>query len=88
MLDKQFELQTIKQIKIMEQRNPTLGETRVQRNFNPTANETVENLKKKYASLIDLLEQMKVDGKNSRCISIAQTELETSCMYAVKSLFV
>jgi hypothetical protein len=88
MIDKQFELQTIKQIEIMEERNLTLGENRVQRNFNPTANETVENLKQKYASLIDLLEQMKVDGKNGRCISIAQTELETSCMYAVKSLFV
>lgn len=88
MLDKQFELQTIKQIEIMEERKLTLGEIRVQRNFNPTANETVENLKQRYASLIDLLEQMKVDGKNGRCISITQTELETSCMYAVKSLFV
>jgi len=41
-----------------------------------------------YAELIDLLEYMKEDGKNPRCLSIAQTELETSCMYAVKSLFV
>lgn len=67
--------------------NITLGEKRVQRNFNPTANPVVENLKQKYADLIDTLEDMKADGKEARCISIAQTELETSCMYAVKSIF-
>lgn len=72
----------------MENRPPTLGEQRVQRNFNPTANPIVENLKQRYAEMIDTLEEMKADGKDPRCISIAQTELETSCMYAVKSLFV
>jgi len=70
----------------MEQ-EPTIGEQRVQRNFNPSANPIVETLKSKYAELIDTLEEMKADGKNVRCLSIAQTELETSCMYAVKSLF-
>lgn len=70
-----------------ETRNPTLGEQRVQRNFNPTANPVIETLKQKYADLIDTLESMKADGKNARCLSIAQTELETSCMYAVKSIF-
>jgi len=68
--------------------NLTVGEMRVQRNFNPSANQQVEVIKKMYAELIDLLEYMKEDGKNPRCLSIAQTELETSCMYAVKSLFV
>lgn len=72
----------------MGNRPPTLGEQRVQKNFNPTANETVETLKQKYAEIIDILELMKDNGKNPRCISIAQTELETSCMYAVKSLFI
>jgi len=65
----------------------TLGTKRVQRNFNPSANPIIETLKQKYADLIDDLEAMKSDGKDARCISIAQTELETSCMYAVKSLF-
>jgi len=65
----------------------TLGTKRVQRNFNPSANPIIETLKQKYADLIDDLEAMKADGKDARCISIAQTELETSCMYAVKSLF-
>jgi len=70
-----------------ESRNPTVGEQRVQRSFNPSANPLVETLKQKYADLIDTLEAMKENGKNARCLSIAQTELETSCMYAVKSLF-
>lgn len=71
----------------MPQENVTLGEKRVQRNFNPSANPQVEGLKADYASLIDKLEYMRVQS-NGREISIAQTELETSCMYAVKSLFV
>lgn len=70
-----------------EARVMTTGEKRVQRNFNPTANPIVETLKAKYADLIDDLEAMKADGKDGRCLSLAQTELETSCMYAVKSLF-
>ena len=65
----------------------TLGQKRVQRNFNPSANPVVESLKDDYANLIDKLEFMR-DSKNWREVSIAQTELETSCMYAVKSLFV
>lgn len=69
------------------QRVPTLGEKRVQRNFNPSANPQIEDLKTDYAALIDKLEYMRV-ASNGREISIAQTELETSCMYAVKSLFV
>lgn len=66
---------------------PTLGQRRVQRSFNPTANVIVENLKQKYSEIIDYLESMR-NEKNGREISIAQTEAETSCMYAVKSLFV
>jgi hypothetical protein len=71
----------------MESRPQTLGEKRVQRNFNPTANIEVEQLKDYYAQIIDLLETKK-NEKNGREISIAQTEAETSCMYAVKSLFI
>lgn len=65
----------------------TLGERRVQRNFNVTANPVVESLKTKYADIIDTLEDLR-NSNNGREISIAQTEAETSCMYAVKSLFV
>jgi hypothetical protein len=67
--------------------NVTLGQKRVQRNFNPTANENVELLKQLYANIIDVLEANR-NEKNGREISIAQTEAETSCMYAVKALFV
>jgi len=67
--------------------NVTLGQKRVQRNFNPSANTQVEELKEAYAKLIDSVELNRND-KNGREISLAQTELETSCMYAVKSLFV
>ena len=67
--------------------NITLGQKRVQRNFNPSANPQVEKIKEQYANLIDVLEGLR-NEKNGREISIAQTEAETSCMYAVKSLFV
>jgi Holliday junction resolvase RusA-like endonuclease len=67
--------------------NVTLGQKRVQRNFNPSANPTIENLKDQHADLIDKLEIIKDDG-NAREIEIAQTYIETACMYAVKSLFV
>ena len=69
-------------------RELTFGEKRVQRKFNPSEDNKVDVLKRQYAGLLDLLEYMKEDGKDVRCLSIAQTELETSCMYAVKSLFV
>ena len=65
----------------------SLGQKRVQRNFNPSALQSIEELKEAYANLIDKLEVLKSLGRDKRCISIAQTELETSCMYAVKSLF-
>ena len=34
----------------------TLGQKRVQRNFNPSANQQVEELKEAYAKLIDVIE--------------------------------
>lgn len=67
--------------------NVTLGQKIVQRNFNPSANPVIEDLKEDFAKLIDKVEVLR-DAKNGREVSIAQTELETSCMYAVKSLFV
>jgi hypothetical protein len=67
--------------------NITLGQKRVQRNFNPSANPQVEEIKEMYANIIDHLETLR-NQTNGREVSIAQTEAETSCMYAVKSLFV
>ena len=67
--------------------NQTLGQKRVQRSFNPSANPSIEELKESYALLIDKVESLR-SPLNGREIALAQTELETSCMYAVKSLFV
>lgn len=84
---------SLKQITInIHQKNyamekPTLGQKRVQRNFNPSANAQVEDLKEAYSKLIDVLESNR-NERNGREISIAQTDAETSCMYAVKALFV
>jgi len=65
----------------------TLGQQRVQRSFNPSANPVIEEIKENYALLIDKVDKLRTQS-NGREISIAQTELETSCMYAVKALFV
>ena len=67
----------------------TLGQKRVKAEFNPDKNELVDQLKNKSAELIDLLEATKPysSGEKSRLIDVAQTEIETACMYAVKSCF-
>jgi hypothetical protein len=73
----------------------TLGQQRVKADFNPAKNDTVDKIKNKSAELIDLLQSMrpvgtqaeKVSGEKQRLISIAQTEIETACMYAVKANF-
>jgi hypothetical protein len=75
--------------------NQTLGQKRVKADFNPDKNELVDQIKNKSAELIDLLESMrnigtqaeKVSGEKQRLIAIAQTEIETACMYAVKANF-
>jgi hypothetical protein len=67
----------------------------VKADFNPAKNDTVDQIKNKSAELIDLLQSMrpvgtqaeKVSGEKQRLISIAQTEIETACMYAVKANF-
>jgi hypothetical protein len=75
--------------------NQTLGQKRVKADFNPDKNNLVDQIKNKSAELIDLLESMrnrggqaeKVSGEKHRLIAIAQTEIETACMYAVKANF-
>lgn len=78
----------------------TLGQRRVKADFNPAKNDLVDQIKNKSAELIDLCEQMRVtetvsgspitagiSGEKHRLVSIAQTEIETACMYAVKANF-
>ena len=70
----------------------TLGQRRVKADFNPAKNDTVDQIKNKSAELIDLIDSMRNlpltgTGEKQRLISIAQTEIETACMYAVKANF-
>jgi hypothetical protein len=74
----------------------TLGQKRVKAEFNPAKDDLVDQIKNKSAELIDLIELMrengtvegiKVSSEKHRLISIAQTEIETACMYGVKACF-
>ena len=68
----------------------TLGQKRVKAEFNPAKNGLVDQIKDKSASLIDMIESMRVEGitgEKHRVLSIAQTDIETACMYAVKANF-
>lgn len=68
----------------------TLGQKRVKAEFNPSKTDNVDLIKNKSAELIDLLESMITDESTSekiRLIRIAQTDIETACMYGVKANF-
>lgn len=69
----------------------TLGQKRVKADFNPEKNELVDQIKNKAAEFIDLCEQLRGEqgsGEKNRVLSIAQTEAETACMYAVKANYI
>lgn len=67
----------------------TLGEKRVRTTFNPGNNDKVQNLKEKFAHLINKVDSLRgdgmIEGEMARLISLSVTELETSCMYAIKA---
>ncbi|ASD52769.1 hypothetical protein [Flavobacterium phage V157] len=70
----------------------TIGEKRVKAELNPSKNELVDQIKNKSAELINLLEQMRglpheSSQEKQRLISIAQTEIESACMWGVKANF-
>ena len=67
----------------------TLGQKRVKAEFNPAKNDIVDQLKNKAAEFIDLCEVLREGGSSERqrVISIAQTEMESACHFAVKSNF-
>ena len=69
---------------------PTLGQRRVKAEFNPEKNGVVDQLKNKAAEFIDLAETLRTEnstGEQHRVISLAETEMETACMYAVKAVY-
>ncbi len=61
----------------------SLGKHRVRWSFNPSANITVDEIKRKTAELIDLCETLK--DKDDRCAALAQTAYEDAAMWAVKA---
>lgn len=68
----------------------TLGQKRVNVNFNPSKDSIVDDIKNKGAEIIDLLQKLlKEDSSEERMrlIEIAQTKIETGCMYGVKANF-
>lgn len=60
----------------------TRGETTVRVNFNPSKDSKVDQIKAKYAELIDMIDADKF--MEPRLASLAITSLEESCMWAVK----
>jgi len=73
----------------------SFGCKRVKAEFNPAKNDVVDKIKNKSAELINLLQSIrpigsqaeKISSEKQRIISIAQTEVETGCMYGVKACF-
>jgi len=76
----------------------TLGEYRVGKNFNPSNNDNVDVIKTKAAELIDLIEKLKPidpihceehnhtrDQEKLRLSIIAQDQIESAAMFAVKA---
>lgn len=70
----------------------TKGEYRVGVNFNPSADDMVGKIKRAAADLIDLIETVNDDSMNpsrdqevKRLKALAQTEIESAAMWAVKA---
>ena len=61
---------------------PTLGDRRVRRSFNPSGDDVVDGLKEMTAILIDRCEALK--DMDPRLAAMAQTAYEEACMWAVK----
>jgi hypothetical protein len=65
----------------------TKGEYRVGISFNPSSDPNVDEIKVRAAELIDFIEQMPVaaGGEAQRLKALAQTEIESAAMWAVKA---
>lgn len=69
----------------------TFGEKAVGLTFNPGGSETVNNIKRQFATLIDTIDDMRTlakDVNNSEIIrmcSLTITDLQTAQMWAVKA---
>lgn len=65
----------------------TKGEFRVGIDFNPSGDDLVNRLKRAAADLIDLVDEIPSDndGERLRLKALAQTEIESAAMWAVKA---
>lgn len=61
----------------------TIGEYMVRTKFNPSQNDTVDQIKQKTAELINLCETLR--AKDFRLTDLAQTAYEQAAMWAVKA---
>lgn len=70
------------------ERELTFGEDAVGLGFNPSANPEVDELKKHYAAIIDILndDRGSFRDERSRLASIAITEAQGAQMWAVKTV--
>ena len=78
-----------------DQREPTFGEKAVGLTFNPSGDEKVNEVKKLYAAIIDLCNEMRKDvtenqepedREKARLLSVAITEAQGAQMWAVKGI--
>ena len=76
-------------------REPTFGEKAVGLTFNPSGDEKVNEVKKLYAAIIDLCNEMRKDvtenqepedREKARLLSVAITEAQGAQMWAVKGI--
>jgi hypothetical protein len=73
----------------MENRAMTFGEKACGVSFNPDGNPLVAEIKKEFATIVDLLEGHRNGNLNKetvRMLSIAITEAQTAQMWAVKAV--
>ena len=66
----------------------TFGEKAVGLAFNPSGDDKVNEVKKLYANVIDLLNELRGEERNERArlLSVAITEAQTAQMWAVKGI--
>lgn len=70
----------------------TYGEKAVGLSFNPSADQDVDRVKKAYAKIIDMMDELRRTaaaasrGEMARLASVAITEAQTAQMWAVKAL--
>ena len=73
----------------IREHDTTLGETRVDVDFNPSGSKTIADLKRRAAYFIDAVNAIELPGEApgeiARLKALAMTEIESAAMWAVKA---